>query len=68
MSNDELEKAFNGLADRIKKLERLINSATSVVQLNAVSLLLEQRILELESENTTLKNRLASLEARHEGA
>ena len=68
MTNAELEKAFNGLADRIKKLERLINTSISVVQLNAVSLILEERIASLETENTTLKNLIESLQEKHEGA
>ena len=67
MTNAELEAAYNGLADRVKKLERLINSSISVIQLNAVSLLLEERIQSLETENTTLKNIIETLQEKHEG-
>ena len=68
MSNEELEAAYNSLSKRQLKLERLINSAVSVTQLNSISLILESKITSLENENLTLKNRIAALEAHHAGA
>ena len=68
MSNEELEAAYNSLSKRQLKLEKLINSAISVTQLNSISLILESKITSLENENLKLKNRIATLEAHHAGA
>jgi cell division protein FtsB len=68
MTNSELEIVYNSLSKRQLKLERIINSAISVTQLNSVSLILESKITALETENETLKNRIAALEAHHAGA
>jgi cell division protein FtsB len=68
MTNSELEAAYNSLSKRQLKLERIINSVISVTQLNSVSLILESKIASLETENETLKNRIAALETHHAGA
>ncbi len=67
MSNEELEKAFNSLSKRQLKLEKLINTAISVTQLNSVSLILESEITALKKEVETLTSRIAALELHHSG-
>lgn len=62
MTNDELEKALNAALKRIDKLEKQIAVTVGTTQLNAVTLLLEKDVSDLQDDMTTTKNRVTSLE------
>jgi len=62
LTNDELESALNSASKRIAALEKILLNAITSTQLNAVTLLLEKDISDLQTNMTTTKGRVTTLE------
>jgi cell division protein FtsB len=63
LTNDELESALTALSQRVDDLAKIILNSVSVTQLNAVTLLLQKDIEDLQTDMDTTKGRVATLEA-----
>lgn len=63
LTNVELESALNSALKRIEALEKQLANSVTTTQLNAVTLLLEKDVKDLQTDMTTSKNRLTVLEA-----
>lgn len=63
LTNTELESALNSALKRIEALEKILLNTITTTQLNAVTLLLEKDVSDLNTDMETTKNRVTVLEA-----
>mgnify|MGYP003636120371 CR=1 FL=1 len=62
LTNDELESALNALSQRVTDIEKLILNSVSHTQLNAVTILLQKDIEDLQTDMETTKGRVTTTE------
>ena len=62
LTNTELESALNAVTKRITAMEKILANAITTTQLNAVTLLLEKDVSDLQDDMESVQNRTTVLE------
>lgn len=63
LTNLELESALTALTTRVTNAERLITNCISVSQMNSLMLIIQQDLINIKSDITSLKARASTLES-----